>query len=144
MTRVALSLYLIIATAAGPWWLCCCAPGRVVELLASLKPANYVEEGTPNCCCKHEKGFPTKPVPDKSSPPRVPCECKDTQPTPYVQGESRLDELRQLSSMQPGVDITVESLQIIMTQVGLGTTPLPAFPGLSGRELLALNHILRC
>jgi hypothetical protein len=134
----------MVAAAAGPWWLCCCAPGRVVKLFALLKPAASRDTEAPQCCCHHDKATPKKSAPDKSSMPRLPCECKDTQPTPLIQTGSELDELAQLGKSLASAGGACEAAPMKLAPEGVDTTQLIVFLGLGGRDLLALNHILRC
>src|SRR5262245_52862192 len=146
MARVVLSLYLIAAAAAGPWWLCCCMSNRAAQLLAALKPAiPSPEQEEPECCCgKHAQSAPAPKAPEKPAPPQLPCQCKDTQPTPLLQTGLDADELvRHCTALGDGDMMSVEVDPASVITNGTPSGHL-VFPIGGGRDILASLHILRC
>src|SRR5262249_39659286 len=145
MARVALSLYLTLAAAAGPWWLCCCATARAGDLLASLKPAETDE--VPKCCCSEHAKVPPKQAPGPKHVPQAPCQCKDTQPTPFLQTGNDVAEFMQQGKLF-SVPLPNAATSIVDRPHGRPTGPdaaeFPIIPHLCGRALLASLHILRC
>lgn len=87
--RLAVSVYLVIATACGPV-VCCCAPGRAALVLQRLLPGEVIAHHrapAPTCCGKGEATNPARgvkqglPRADRSAEtPGVPekhCPCRE-------------------------------------------------------------------
>ena len=142
MIRVALAVYLALASAVGPW-ACCCAPGRLASRLFSPAPA-----GAPSCC--HHKAATDQPAP--SHCPRAPshprCPCKEglafdaavlPPSTEDTTGASaRLSGDWPLASGSPGLGSPP-------TAGGPAAWPaLPGAPFLSTHDLLCVHHVMRC
>jgi len=144
MVRLGLCLYLAIAAAAGPWWLCCCSPARAVDLLASQKPAAPQEETPPACdCCKHAKQ-PGPTGPDTPALPHLPCECKDTQPTPFLQIGIDADELLHRAADLVRADAATSAAPAVAAPDGLSSLRHVILPGFCCRDVLASLETLRC
>jgi hypothetical protein len=147
MARIALTVYLMVAAAAGPWLLCCCMPSRAAELFTARKPTPPPEEDAPKCCCKHHK--PAQPQAPKKTPslPGVPCNCKDTQPIPFVTSIDRVGAQTTFANWLPAFDTAGLSAEMgavlghLDDQLSEGALALPPR---SCRDILATLHILRC
>jgi hypothetical protein len=145
MVRIALTLYLMAAALAGPWLMCCCMPARAAELFAARTPTP-AEDTTPPCC-KHHKPQPRAP---KQTPslPGVPCNCKDTQPIPFVQSAGDLASQVVLGKWSPAMELATTCIQTLFPDLHPSADLLLggalALPPGSGRDLLTSLHILRC
>lgn len=152
MARVGLTLYLMVAAAAGPW-LCCCTVGH----LFALCPAPQQKPSAGHRCCGHHeagRGHPnTTPsaTPGRPSPaPHGSCPCKENQPAPLV-------------STVPAPSSGAEQERILLPRhsVEAGRLLLPAIclashtqgqslwgsmtcPFRDSRDILRALHILRC
>jgi hypothetical protein len=80
MIRLALTWYLVLATAAGPLW-CCCSSARLVSACNALIAADStgVPAGPSSCCGDRSQSLPAgdpegqgRPLPDS---PSQPCPC---------------------------------------------------------------------
>jgi hypothetical protein len=146
MARIALTVYLMAAAIAGPWLMCCCMPLRAAELFAARTSTPPAEDRTPPCC-KHHKPAPQAP---KQTPslPGVPCNCKDTQPMPFVPSAEEMVSHASFGKWLPVIDSALTSIQTAYADLHQSADLLSggalAFPPGSGRELLATLHILRC
>src|SRR5262249_18147829 len=87
MFRLGLTTYLLLATAAGPWF-CCCTTLRLAESLAAWAKETEAKCETPPtscCCCKRNRPGDDKPCPatPKSAPDQAPvddppsCPCQE-------------------------------------------------------------------
>lgn len=138
--RLALTLYLVIATASGPA-LCCCA-GRRVATVAAATAAGHAPA---HVCCGKKKpaeggtkagGRPTGETPDG---PKTPCPCRDVNnPGLAVVTESR-------GPILPDAGVYVE----VVPPAGsyprftlVGRFPLTHLSGEAASD--RAPHILRC
>jgi hypothetical protein len=147
VVRLELSVYLMLAMLAGPW-LCCCKLSRLnagfVCLLRNekAKPAENLL-----ACCQH-------PVPVKDSqptnPPDVPtCPCRgacQTAPALVLLGT---DGVRQLDHDPNAPAVGVPDCDpfsgVVTPSFSLmRNASAPPSSLLTGRDLLASLHILRC
>jgi hypothetical protein len=118
---------------------------RAAALLAALKPAAPQEEETPECCCgKHAQNTSPKKTPQESSPPQLPCQCKDTQPTPLPSTARAADELVQLDFAFGHADIACAAISVRVDQEDQADAGPLVFPLGGARDILAAFHILRC
>jgi hypothetical protein len=131
--KAAVTIYLVLATLAGPW-LCCCTAAQVAP-----RPS-AADQPSASCCCAPEAAEPLS----EQSPvvPHKPCSCND-ETLPAV--------------VAAPVDSTVllpaeDRLQIdgaggtddgVLTPRTAPQSPCSAFP-LDSRDILRLLHILRC
>jgi hypothetical protein len=154
MLRAAVSIYLMLATLAGPW-LCCCTTYQLIDWLA---PPPAAEEDAPpacSCCC-------CEPNPKKTDPINNPEGTPDTPSTP-----SECPCQQQRSELVPVLTVEAASLKrspsaelflVVHQPVGLfsldyclsGTARVPEHPGgrllpfLTTDALLHDLHQLRC
>jgi hypothetical protein len=153
MARLALSVYLMVATVGGPWWLCCCAPARVADLFTARWTVQPVvqqqEQDTPKCsCCQHHKPAPAPTKEKAPSTPSAPCPCKESQPTPFLGSADDPMANAQLGKSSGSFQLAEmnsafsDSFCTTLDQGALGAIPIS--PGGNCRDLLALHHILRC
>lgn len=154
MFRIGLSMYLVLATVAGPS-LCCCTPVCLADILP-LGNSKSAQGAHPKSCCRHHElpsdshreKTPTR-APGKPSCPDCPnCPCKQA-------GDAAL----------PSQDVERANQTLarsfIDAPVGLGPvttltcllSPAPelqawgqrgALPFLSAHDFLTTFHILRC
>jgi hypothetical protein len=151
MVRVGLALYLMLATAAGPW-LCCCTADSLFVLCAGTRP----ESAGAHCSCGHHGGDrahpTTKPrgtADDPSQVPRGPCPCKQSRPEPSV-----FLPPEHSSGAQPGRFLeTLPSTEAGSFFLSASSLTLPAgghsTESIIGswhdpRDILRALHILRC
>ncbi len=158
MLRIGLSMYLVLATAAGPG-LCCCLPARLLtELLASRSSGSEQVAGASHqsCGCHHDHGAVPhghkSPSPDQDKPgcPDCPsCPCKqpglDTSLPPQDAEQLNNVLVRSFLDVPAGLAPAAPLTCFVFLCVappgwGDGT----ALPFLSARDYLATLHILRC
>src|SRR5262245_66683577 len=113
MARIGLTLYLMLATTAGPW-LCCCTAGRLPVFAVKTTHKAPSNGG----CCGHHDGCPdpsdTKQDQSPQSPPApdTPCPCKSGHRAPTILSapeDSSVAELGRSLTANPveGVWLTV-------------------------------------
>lgn len=74
MWRAGLTIYLVLATVAGPWF-CCCTTFRLLDWLI---PAPAEEEGPVpacSCCCESSPAIDAPSHDDSQQPSQPPLEC---------------------------------------------------------------------
>lgn len=152
MVRIGLTLYLMLATVAGPW-LCCCTAGDFPAPL-SRKPS---APSAPRPCCGHEKSpsghsaldeeqAPGRPVP---AAPHGPCPCKEGRqslsaavpPEASPGGESG-GPMAGLYPFEAGAFLVSWSTD--PGDKGVGSGEPTTFPFSSCRDILRALHVLRC
>jgi hypothetical protein len=153
MMRVALSIYLMFATLAGPW-LCCCSITRMVHLLASLCP----QEAQPptETCCHSKASLPAVPDTEhqRSDEPgrpgdEEPCPCQHkgspaalTLPTNQTTCQDLL--LARADELVPSVAIPIVHVTTATSDPNSGPPGCLDAPFVSARDLLHSLHVLRC
>ena len=144
MFRIGLSVYLMLATLAGPW-LCCCQPPRLsARFVAFLRndEAKVIENH--HSCCQHR--VPVKDSHPTNLPKAPSCPCHDNRPalvTPVSDGTRQLHR----DSNAQAVDLwDYDSLSgVVMPSFGLTlSSSALSSPVLTGRDILSSLHILRC
>ncbi len=152
MLRVGLTFWLVVATAAGPWF-CCCAADQVVTRAFAL--VNGLGHTHGRCECAGRSGH----APDGSREGRRPCnpvpgacDCRmdapakdDSSATEWTDAVRFVRNIAAESSWFP-----VSFMAIIgdVTRpaacVDMLTRVAPAFPRLSGRSILSAIQLFRC
>ena len=151
MVRIGLSLYLMLAAAAGPSF-CCCTTVRLADLLAL--PMKDARGG--HCCATHLDAPGQKPQKPKEHHPGKPgepggpsCPCKegDPQQTPLASLDSGSKALQSRHSPQG----SAEFVSFVPAALPLSPESNPNAPGkavllpfLTSEDLLCAHHILRC
>jgi hypothetical protein len=154
MIRIALSIYLTLATCAGPAF-CCCAPPRLLPLLTGR--AKSPIPSTRHSCCCHDaptstqqqqlssEGNSRKPACPKRG---CPCQGDGSQraalPTPH-------SEATQQTQQHHSLERQVETLLFLHPVAGLSLSracqlpgDCPPMPFLTAEDILRAMHILRC
>ena len=152
MVRIALSLYLMLSAAAGPW-LCCCTTQHLVALFT--QPKTQADCGG---CCGHRHHAPghpdhrtSEPSPRKQEQPGGPsCPCK--------QDGSQLPALNSLdaevakqfhprSSSAGSLELTPD-IPVALCPSPEGAPRMHGkghvLPFLTAQDILCALHILRC
>jgi hypothetical protein len=151
MLRIAVATYLMVVTAAGPWF-CCCAPVRLAAIFSSPRIEKPVTEGCPNCCTHHDQQRPQRQPADdpiKPQPNRPGCPCRG-EPTQSVALPPAAEGTKHL----PTTDLT-ERLSVIAPFTAVATVGEPgssvlhlggrrAHPFLTADEILRALHNLLC
>jgi hypothetical protein len=142
--RIGLSVYLMLATVAGPWLCCCQLPSFSARLVALLRNEAAPPAGTQHSCC--HRGVPVKDS-RPTSPPKAPsCPCQGN-PSALVLLESGGARQVQRDSNVQAIDLFDYDFLtgIVMPSVGMIRTCSPqSSPVLTGRDILSSLHILRC
>jgi hypothetical protein len=145
MIRVALALYLMLASAAGPW-LCCCTG---VRLLGCEAPPSGDDGGSTPCTCgRHGQQNRAPQVPDEPQPDK-PCPCQDDRAaapaivTPPVSEDGRDRPLTSFLAAEPRAPAACFVSQLLKAAGLDSISDLSAFP-LGGRGILCALQILRC
>lgn len=157
MVRIGVSIYLMLATAVGPWFCCC----TTMRLLGSVVPAESGGGGRSHSaragCCHHKhqsKKLPeqnrSEKTPDRHDQPGQPsCPCQEHGP-----GSPALACLETNLSKQSDVQRVLHGL---LADLGATLPPSgelapdflspgdsPALPFLTAGDLLYAHHLLRC
>jgi hypothetical protein len=151
VARLGLTLFLMLATAAGPAW-CCCTMGRMFSALPVRKPAGA---GGHDCCCpgRHDaNGRSTKHAGLRGKPSPVshePCPCKQAPRQAVLTTAAAL-----LAAAGPnGFPATFhaeDEARLVAAAAGAlhGQGPAPrepiGAPFLGCRDILRALHVLRC
>ncbi len=149
--RIGLSVYLMLATLAGPW-LCCCTASRFLAFVPSVgrvkHPAGH------HCCGHHRQGTGSgaarqehrKPSPSAPSP--CPCQESQCQPSTFTvpdhpegAGRDRLTPVP--GSFGTGASV-IASTSLTAPAFRLMPRECIAFPFLGGQDILRALHIQRC
>ena len=151
MVRIGISIYLMLATLAGPW-LCCCTPTR---LLASLAHSGKAGQSQP-CCRHHPSAAGEQHTGPKKSPrnqkqsghPACPWQENRSEPVGFFSPDS--ESAKQLQpryfpcSLKDGSGV-LPTIAMLYVE---GTTKLPQEPGalpfLTAQDILRSLHIMRC
>jgi hypothetical protein len=153
LARVGLSLYLILAMAAGPW-LCCCTPGRSH---ATPSPAAALPPASHGCCCcgggatstedhAHERGVAAEGRAPRA--PDSPCPCKSgSRNLPGLVSVDRPGGVEQGGPHPAPHSFDGATIPGTVSPNAHERGPVPdessTFP-LRGRDILRALHILRC
>jgi hypothetical protein len=78
IVRLVVSIYLVVATACGPFVCCCCAPGRAAAAMGQVLQGDRRggdHARGPSCCGAGEPAskVQTKHFPDAEPPTNMPC-----------------------------------------------------------------------
>jgi len=148
MTRIALTLYLVLASAVGPS-LCCCLPSELLGFYTSDKQSH-------RCCGHHAAKHSPRPAKTKQDPatpspvPQKDCPCKEGQSKPVLftpAHESPASEYSRtlmlpqwaaVGGFLPGTG------SITLYAQEQPTSHCITFPFLSSREILRAIQVLRC
>jgi hypothetical protein len=152
MVRVGLLVYLIVATAAGPW-LCCCTAAHFAALHTPATPqpaAARGEEPVPSCCShKHAasaaKGIAIEPAP----PAERSCACKDARPSaavPAAEPTASAGRPRPLDlpAFADGALPVLHAEVCVPDLSAQRSAACAAFPVRGCRDILHALHVLRC
>ena len=150
MVRIGLSLYLMLAAAAGPC-LCCCTTERLAALFAfPTKQTSHV-----GCCGQHHAAkrsqnhrAPEQRPSDQDPPSRSPCPCQEDGSRQVVAVDPELGRQVQSRSSFQGQVEPLFALPILLSLSSDGDRQVPGkgetLPFLTGRDILCALHILRC
>ena len=145
MIRVALALYLMLATAAGPG-LCCCTG---VWLLGCEAPPPGDGGSSSACTCGHHGQQDRAPQAPDQPEPGKPCPCQEDRATAPAIVTPQMSDGRRDRSLPsfPSAEPCASAVCFVSAPFkAVGTDPishLPAFP-LGGRRILCALQILRC
>jgi hypothetical protein len=151
MGRIGLSLYLIVATAAGPLF-CCCSVRQVALLTDLFRPSTRTirpaEQTVPPCCRQHATtdscaSGEVVAVADSCAckGQHSPATCPAGSPSPVVTTPIRSAPLAPTD--EPGLVLVVAAL-LAPHQVGSVAGECIVIPCREPRDLLYSLHILRC
>jgi hypothetical protein len=157
MARIGLTLYLVLASVAGPG-LCCCVPARLAHLLClgSGKSGRVAATTPRQCCCHHDGGPAASPQKTPSPDPSNPCSpepgsCPCKQPGLVTallsQDAEQLNPVlvRNLLDGPAGlVPVTLTTCLLSLEASLGGPGEGAALPFLSAHDYLTTLHILRC
>lgn len=149
MLRTVVTIYLSLATLAGPA-VCCCSVFRFATPASAAHPvrppSNDESGGCPHC---HKHAAPTPPdtptkEPDRPRSPDCPCRSHAAQPA-VPQAEAELGVV--LTSVLSFADLV--PAEIAATWIAVAPDLLPAsqlalLPFLTAQDLLRAHHLLRC
>ncbi len=146
MFRIGLSVYLMLATLAGPWLFCCQLPRLGARFVALLRYDKAKSASIPSCC---QHRMPVKDSQPRNHPDAPSCPCQGSRPEQPALLLVESGETRQLDrdSNPQAVDLLgcAYPSEIVIPSVGLMLTPSSLSSGvLSGRDILSALHILRC
>ncbi len=144
MFRIGLSVYLMLATLAGPWLCCCQLPRLSARFVASLQKEKAKPAGSH--CCRCQEHVPVKDS-EPSNPPKAPtCPCQSNRPALVLLESDEAKQLHRDSNAQAVDLLHFDSLsEVVVPSVGLMLTSSPLSPlALTVREILSTLHILRC
>jgi hypothetical protein len=157
MVRIGLTMYLVLATVAGPAF-CCCVPVRIADLLAlGLSGPGQSAAATPQRTCCHHAPRSTphdgnNPSRDHEKPgcpdsPNCPCKQPGSGVALLGQDSDPLDQTRVRNLTEGPVAVVATTPPTCL----LGLRPdLPgyregtALPFLTGQDYLTALHILLC
>jgi hypothetical protein len=145
MIRVALTLYLMLASATGPW-LCCCTGARLLGCEAP--PQGERGNDTPCSCGHHGQKNHAPPLPDKPVPDN-PCPCQQypvtawALVTPEVSENGRNGSLVVPLSAEPPASVLASPCLLLQARADV-LRLFPAHHFRDGRGILCALQILRC
>jgi hypothetical protein len=157
MARIGLTLYLVLASVAGPGF-CCCVPGRLANMFAVGRgKTGQVGAATPrkSCCCHDGGSAPQghQTPPRKHGRPGCPdsdtCPCKQPGLVTALlsQDAEQLNSVlvRSLLDGPAGLVPATSSTCLLSLEASLcGPGEGAALPFLSAHDYLTTHHILRC
>ncbi len=147
MIRIGLSVYLMLATLAGPWLCCCQLPRLSARFVALLRIDKAKPVGSNHSCCQHRVPVKDSQLPAQPNDPSCPCQGTRQEAPAIVllesDGAGQLD--RDLNAQAVNLldcdslsGIDAPSLALMLTPSTLSS------PVLTGRDILSSLHILRC
>lgn len=144
MVRIGMSVYLMLATLAGPWLFCCQLPRLGARLVALLQYDKAKSDSTPSCC---QQRMPVKESQPRNHPDTPSCPCQGSrleQPALLLVESDGTWQLDRDSNAQ-AVDLLgcACPAEIVLPSVGLMPTPSSSAV-VTGRDILSSLHILRC
>lgn len=153
MVRIGLSVYLMLATLAGPS-LCCCTSTRLV---ASLLHAREAGQPKPSCCQHHRPGGAGDQHTDrKKSPqdheqpehPTCPCQENRFEPVALLSPDPASAKQVQSRSLCSSLTDVIGMLPVTALLSVESTPPIPrerlALSFVTTHDLLHALHMLRC
>jgi len=133
--KLAVIVYLALATAAGPW-VCCCTAAQLAPK-ASAVPA----EQHKSCCCPADDSQEEN-VPDQPLTPTRPCSCQDER-QPGLLASSDVQAAAQLAQLATFLDAA--PLDLAISPANDEATDLHySLPLTIARDILRIFQILRC
>jgi hypothetical protein len=153
MVRIGLSVYLMLATLAGPS-LCCCTTTRLV---ASLTHAREAGQPKPSCFQHHHQDgagdyhTSRKKSPQNQERPGQPaCPCQETRFEPVALLSPDAESAKQVPSrfLCCSLSDVFGTLPVTALLSVASTPPIPrerlALPFVTSHDLLHALHLLRC
>ena len=147
MTRIGLTLYLVLSTAVGPS-LCCCLPGDLLAL--------WTSSARQGCCGHHAASHSHRPAKTTQAPgtpspaPEKDCPCKESQPQPVVLTPSEKSQDSEstrslIAANWAAVDVSLlhAAPLNLLTQAETKGRCF-AFPFRGARDVLSVLQVLRC
>lgn len=148
--RLALALYLMIVTAAGPW-ACCCTLARLATKLSAKSTSDAAPAESHSCCKQKAPRVPSPEEHDRKDPGRSDCPCKQagdcsSHLIATSHDESRDATLRVLagaaaSLFSPEFSVLTGAAHAALPSSG---APRGSLSSLSKDDLLHVHHMLRC
>ena len=140
--KFAVTIYLALVMAAGPW-VCCCTATQLTPKEPAV-PASHSK----SCCCSAEESREGS-VPDQPLAPTRPCSCQDER-QPVVLASADVQAATQLSRLLISIDQIAFDLCISpASDTAMDVRcPEPAqggvFPFCDARDILCILQTLRC
>jgi hypothetical protein len=157
MVRIGLTIYLVLATVAGPGF-CCCGAARLAQLLAfgGSKSGQLAAPPHRKSCCHHEQ--PSAPDQQKTPsrdhgkpgcPDRPTCPCHQSGSGMALpsQGTEQLNQVLVRSLIEGRAELVSAPHPTCLLSLGTDSRGLGeavALPFLSAHDFLTTFHILRC
>lgn len=147
MFRIGLSVYLMLATLAGPWLYCCQLPRLGARLVALLRYEKANSAESIPSCCQHR--LPVKDSQPRNHPDTPSCPCQGSHQEQQALLLVEADGTRQLDR-----DANTQAVDLVgcdcLSEVAISSVGLMLIPSsqssavLTGRDILSSLHILRC
>lgn len=143
MARFGLALYLVMATAVGPWLCCCTTVGMPASPSASQQPApGEPEETSTSCCC-----CPKAPADEPPAEPVNSCPCHKSQADPVILPPTPVAEHARLLTVAdalPGNPLDGSPALFTLDPYGRALWEGVVCPFQKPRDLLYALHLLLC
>jgi len=139
MFRVAVALYLMLASAAGPW-LCCCTGARLLGFDSLV----HDKQGARSpCCCGHRGEKNQGRQSSDAQGPKKSCPCQEDQlVTPAVSDDGNDRSLKAPFSVDLQAPV-LSSPSLHLDAASVVPRHSAAFP-FNGRDTLCALQVLRC
>lgn len=147
MFRIGLSVYLMLATLAGPSF-CCCQMSRLsARFVHWLRSDEANAAASTPSCCRHQA--PTKDSQPPTHPEKPSCPCRDSSSERPALMVLEAEGAAQLHRDQSALADDLLDGDFLTSVLPLSTARIPASPARffsfeSGRDILSSLHILRC